>query len=123
MIECPIMIGYPIMSGCPIMMEWNNLQNGHPTPCRDLHSTNNDNIIAGDGTTPHRPHGIASGDRRAMLQGHRGVSNAYDATLKTETEPHRQKSINYACDQFREPFQRDLVAVPRLIPYLNLPFP
>jgi hypothetical protein len=43
--------------------------------------------------------------------------------LKNRTEPHREKSINHAGDELGEPFQRDLVAVPGLIPYLNLAFP
>jgi hypothetical protein len=43
--------------------------------------------------------------------------------LKNRTEPHREKSINHAGDELGEPFQRDLVAVPGLIPYLNLELP
>jgi hypothetical protein len=37
--------------------------------------------------------------------------------------PHREKSVNDARNEFREPFQRDLIAVPSLIPDLYLAFP
>ena len=107
------------MSWSPIRI--NELQNGHPTPCGDLYSTDDDHIIAGNSTVPHPPDRIASGGPSAMLHRHKGIRIEYDATLKTGS--HHEKSINYACDQLCEPFQRDLVAVPRLIPYLNLPFP
>ena len=99
----------------------NDLQNGHPTPCGDLYGTDDDHIIASNSTVPHPPIRIASGGRGAMLHRHKSIRMELDATLKTGS--HREKSINNACDQLREPFQRDLVAVPRLIPYLNLPFP
>ena len=107
------------MSPSPIRIS--DLQNGHPTPCGDLYGTNDDHIIAGNSTAPHLPKRIASGCPSAMLHRHKGIRIEYDAKL--ETGSHREKSINYACDQLREPFQRDLVAVPCLIPYLNLPFP
>src|SRR5712672_804642 len=38
-------------------------------------------------------------------------------------KPHREKSVNDASNEFRKPFQRDLVAVPSLIPDLYLAFP
>ena len=40
-----------------------------------------------------------------------------------EKKPYREKSINDARNEFREPFQCDLIAISRLIPdlYLTLP--
>ena len=65
-----------------VRMESNDLQNGHPPPCGDLHSTNNDHIIARDTTIPHRPGGVTSGNRGGILRRYEAVSIAYDATSK-----------------------------------------
>ena len=37
--------------------------------------------------------------------------------------PHREKSINHSSNDLHEPFQRDLVALPSLVPDLYLAFP
>jgi hypothetical protein len=40
-----------------------------------------------------------------------------------DKKPHREKSVNDTRNKFRESFQRDLIAVPSLIPDLYLAFP
>ena len=57
-----------------------------------------------------------------MLHRHKGISIGNDID-EAGTGFHREKSINYACGQLREPFQRDFVTMSRLLPYLNLLFP
>ena len=40
-----------------------------------------------------------------------------------QKKPHREKSINHSSNELHEPFQRDLIALPSLVPDLYLAFP
>ena len=78
-----------------------------------------------------RPHSdppgiVLGGECGCALHKYRRMPSAHPYVPKEGSRtkrPHREKSINDSSNELHEPFQRDLIALPSLVPDLYLAFP